>query len=346
MTPVPDFPEATFEATDDPVYRPLGTALGDRRDGRVYVFSSTIRMAVRVAIASGRPLLLRGPAGSGKSSLAPFVARTLRRRYYWTTVTARTEARDLMWRFDALKRLNDAQLKSAEAQARVEQLQSYIEPGVLWWAFDPASAARRGLPPGLDLKTRAADDPGIGERQHGVVVLIDEIDKADPDVPNNLLEALGSLQFTVHETGDVVRAGATPLVIITTNNERELPAAFQRRCVVLQLREHDRAELIDIAALHFRHFVPPDGSALHPPSVFKAVADRLQALQIEARAEGQREPSTAEYLDAVRACLALGIDPEAGGSEWPAVEQLTLLKRERSGAGAASAAAVSAPPAP
>jgi MoxR-like ATPase len=300
MTIVQDFPQ-DFEAADDDSYRQLGTALGDRRDGRIYVSTKEIRMAVRVALASGRPLLLRGPAGSGKSSLAPFVARVLKRRYYWATVTARTEARDLMWRFDALKRLNDAQLQTEQARARVEQVQSYIEPGALWWAFDPISAERRGLKAPFILHTDPALDPGIGERVNGVVVLIDEIDKADPDVPNNLLEALGSLQFTVHETGTVVQAGSAPLVIITTNNERELPAAFQRRCVVAQLREHRPDELVEIATYHYRTFAQPVGSTILRQDVYKAVATRLSDLQREATNEGQREPSTAEYLDAVRA---------------------------------------------
>src|SRR5262245_23264223 len=139
------FPERQFDAGTDSRYRKLGSSLGDRRDGRVYVYDPEVRAAVRVAVASERPLLLRGPAGSGKSSLAPFVARVLQRRFYWATVTARTEARDLMWQFDALKRLNDAQIQADEERRRVTQLQSYIEPGVLWWAFNPATARRRGL---------------------------------------------------------------------------------------------------------------------------------------------------------------------------------------------------------
>src|SRR5262245_6566894 len=144
-TTVNDLPLAQFEIPDDQSYKGLGAAFGDRRDGRVYIYDADVRSAVRVALASGRPLLLRGPAGSGKSSLAPFVARHLQRRFYWITITARSEARDLMWQFDALKRLNDAQIQADEERRRVTQLQSYIEPGVLWWAFNPATARRRGL---------------------------------------------------------------------------------------------------------------------------------------------------------------------------------------------------------
>jgi MoxR-like ATPase len=338
MSTVPDLPES-FEAGYDPEYDALGSSLGDRRDGRIYVFDRSVRLAVRVAVASGRPLLLRGPAGAGKSSLAPFVARQWRWRYYWTTVTARTEARDLMWHFDALRRLNDAQIQAEAVRQRVNQLQSYIIPGVLWWAFNPISAARRGLPQAQTLLTDEARDPGIGIRQNGVVVLIDEIDKADPDVPNNLLEALGSLQFTVQETGDVVTAAAPPLVIITTNDERELPGAFQRRCVVLELQEHTPEQLATIATHHFRHFVQSANSTLSRNDVYQAVAQRLTALQVEARSEGQRVPSTAEYLDAIRACLALDIDPRDPGGDWPRIERLTLLKRGASDAPTAAAPA-------
>lgn len=339
MSTIPDLPES-FESGQDPEYDALGSSLGDRRDGRIYVFDRSVRLAVRVAVASGRPLLLRGPAGAGKSSLAPFVARQWRWRYYWTTVTARTEARDLMWHFDALKRLNDAQVQTEAIRQRVNQLHSYIVPGVLWWAFNPSSAARRGLPADQLLLTEEARDQGIGIRKNGVVVLIDEIDKADPDVPNNLLEALGSLQFTVQETGDVVKAEAPPLVIITTNNERELPGAFQRRCVVLELQEHTPEQLATIATHHFRHVQQRATSTLDRNEVYTAVAQRLTSLQAEARTEGQRVPSTAEYLDAIRACLALDIDPRDPAGDWPRIERLTLLKR-----GAPDASTATAPPA-
>lgn len=153
-------------------------------------------LAVNVALKTGRPLLLFGPPGSGKSTLAPNVARILGWEYYAHVVTARTEPEDLLWRFDALKRLNDAQAKQL-----VDDMGHYYTKGPLWRAF-------------------AA--PG-GKRS---VVLIDEIDKADPDLPNSLLGPLGSLSFPVpwdDEQSVSVPPERAPFVVITTNDERELP---------------------------------------------------------------------------------------------------------------------------
>jgi MoxR-like ATPase len=317
----------TYRAPKNPAYRKLGSDMGDRRDGEVYVHDAPLRLALRVALATARPLLLRGVAGSGKSSLAPFVARMYERRFYKATITARTEARDLMWGFDALKRLNDAQVakKGAGRQARkVEVIENYIEPRALWWAFDPTSAARRGA----DAKTSVdlVDDPGVGSRKNGVVVLIDEIDKADPDVPNNLLESLGSLQFTVVETGREVRADRkkAPLVIITTNDERELPAAFYRRCVVHVLPEHGKDRLVEIAGEHYDEQQTRSKDKARAKALYTDIAIELQKYRDEAKKLHTRRPSTAEYLDAVRACLLLGIDTKQ--AEWNDVARLTLTK--------------------
>lgn len=327
MTQTADVLENRFRAPANPAYDNLGSKLGDRRDGQVYVHDRPLRLAVSVALATGRPLLLRGPAGAGKSSLAPFIARMYERCFYKATVTARTEARDLMWSFDALKRLNDAQVlrnASDKDAERVHRIEHYIEPRALWWAFAPASAATRGMNPDeIPAKDRVVD-PGVGDRANGVVVLIDEIDKADPDVPNNLLESLGSLQFTVIESGFEVRAKAeqVPLVIITTNDERELPAAFYRRCVVHVLKDHDPTRLVEIAGYHFGGLeagAPPERKQL-----YEEVAAKLEKYRAEAKARRERRPSTAEYLDAVRACIDLGIDPSH--ADWQDVASLTLVK--------------------
>jgi MoxR-like ATPase len=112
---------------------------GDRRDGLVYVYNDKIELAVNVALATRRPMLLRGPSGSGKSSLARNIARRLGWWYYEQVITSRTQARDLQWSFDTLRRLSDAQANQLETVTN-----SYIEPGVLWWAFDPVNAERRG----------------------------------------------------------------------------------------------------------------------------------------------------------------------------------------------------------
>jgi MoxR-like ATPase len=228
-----------ISATDTP------ESFGDRRERRVYVYTEKIILAVNVAIATTRPLLIRGPSGSGKSSLAHNVADHMRWRYYDEVISSRTQARDLLWSFDALRRLRDAQVQELR-----QGLQSYVEPGKLWWAFNRDTAMRRGYPPEATNFDKAIE-PGDGTNYERVVVLLDEIDKADPDVPNDLLVPLGSGQFKVQETGFVVEALHPPLVLITTNEERVLPDAFLRRCVVLVLEPPDENRLVDIAKTHF-----------------------------------------------------------------------------------------------
>ena len=288
---------------------------GERGHGKVYVWDKKTVFAVQVAQTTGRPLLLRGPAGSGKSSLAPFVANTLGHAFYPFTVNARTQARDMMWEFDALGRLNDANVSHSDeaAKKRVVERHNYLNPGMLWWAFDPDSACKRGLHSAKQLAVGKAIDPSGGDETAGAVVLIDEIDKADPDVPNNLLEALGSRQFSVQETGTIVHDKRSPLVIITTNEERELPRAFLRRCVVLTLKDKTAAQLASIAQQHFDQ----DRGEL-----YRWVADSMEQLRKEAKDLGQRPPSTAEYLDAIDACIKLDIQVPATEQELQAaVEQ-------------------------
>ncbi len=324
-------------------------AFGERGHGRIYVWDEKTVFAVQVAQTTGRPLLLRGPAGSGKSSLAPFVANTLGHAFYPFTVNARTQARDMMWEFDALGRLNDANVSQSDdaAKARVVERHNYLNPGKLWWAFDPQSARQRGLDAAKPLAAGLAIDPSGGDEAAGAVVLIDEIDKADPDVPNNLLEALGSRQFTVQETGTTVCDKRSPLVIITTNEERELPRAFLRRCVVLTLKEKTAVQLASIAQQHFGQ----DGGEL-----YRWVADSLSQLRKEAIELGQRPPSTAEYLDAIDACIQLKIQVPATEQEllaaveqqqnlfdhWKYLIEMALAKRpaveEKSGAANQSSA--------
>lgn len=318
-------PPATYK-TDDRAN--TGSVFGERGRGQVYVWDDKTVFAVQVAQATRRPLLLRGPAGSGKSSLAPFVANVLGEPFYAFTANARSQARDMMWEFDALGRLNDANVSSidADAKARVAELHSYLEPGKLWWAFDRDSAKRRATPSEEKLSVPLAVDPaGSATGGESAVVLIDEIDKADPDVPNNLLEALGSRRFTVQETGDVIRDLQQPLVVITTNEERELPHAFLRRCVVLHLRAKTPTELCTIAEQHF---------GARDDQLFREVAGMLTELQSEAAKQGGRPPSTAEYLDAVDACIKLGVTvPEWGpGDEsrtrWEQLLEVALGKSE------------------
>jgi MoxR-like ATPase len=293
--------------------RSVTTAFGERGNGRIYLWDEKTVFAVQVAQTTKRPLLLRGPAGSGKSSLAPFVANTLGLPFYSYSVNARTQARDMMWEFDALGRLNDANVSQIDEQARhrIRERHNYVHPGMLWWAFDPHSARLRGLASPDKLVEGPAKDPAGKQSAAGAVVLIDEIDKADPDVPNNLLEALGSRQFSVQETGDTIQDKRSPLVIITTNEERELPRAFLRRCVVLHLKEKNPAELVSIAEQHF--------GGGHK-ALYEAVAKAMSGLRKEARARGSRPPSTAEFLDAIDACIGLEISVPATDDEMALAE--------------------------
>ncbi|MFD4676459.1 AAA family ATPase [Lentzea sp. NPDC058450] len=298
--------------------------------------------AVEVALATGRPLLLRGEPGSGKSSLAPFFAQREGWRFCKHVVTARTQAQDLLWNFDSVRRLADA--RSRQVDGEPWQDFRYVEPGPLWWAFAPGSARRRGstlselMPPEL-----YAADPRWKEnetrRQDRAVLLIDEIDKADPDLPNSLLVPLGTGEFQVAETrrtvakepaspesGDLssfVRPGfAHHLVVVTTNEERELPQAFLRRCVVTWLSEPSVTRLVEIALAHQEK--RSGGVGADDEVLATALANALDEARADAKSKARRPPSTAEFLDAFRACRELEIRPHSEG--WHHVEQLTLRK--------------------
>jgi MoxR-like ATPase len=306
---------------------------GDRRDGRIYVYHDRqITLAVQVALVTGRPLLLGGPSGGGKSTLARNVALKLGWRYYEHVVTSRTEARDFLYRFDSIRRLNDAQAKDLQAVA------AYIEPGVLWWAFDRDSAVQRGSAGKLPAKRQAKDPSEIHPESRRAVVLIDEIDKADVDVPNNLLVPLGSLQFNVEPINFKVAATAVdaPLVLITTNRERELPLAFLRRCVTLDLDKPNENLLVKIAHAHFADEEKQKAEAaqeageadqaLDYDDLFRKIAGYVIAQDTpEERAAGL-PPSTAEFLDTVRACLELKIQPE--DERFKDLARITLRKRQ------------------
>ncbi|MGW1954324.1 AAA family ATPase [Streptomyces sp. NPDC001920] len=292
----------------------------DPRDGRVYDMPDDLRLAIDVALATDRPLLLSGDPGSGKSSLAPYVARKNGLRYYEHVVTSRTQATDLLWTFDSVRRLADAQAHRMHANDAL-----YLRPGVLWWALAPESARTRG---GL-LKPFDGDDPMERfHREHrakGAVVLIDEIDKADPDVPNGLLVPLGSQEFTVAETGTTVcrePGVGRQLTVITTNGERELPQAFLRRCIAFELSPPTVDSLVRIARLHLEH----DGVDLDEETQELAfmLAEELVKIRSEQNTRRDRLPSTAEYLDALRACRVMNVRP--GHPNWQTVRNLTLAK--------------------
>jgi MoxR-like ATPase len=282
-----------------------------------YVFGPELVRAVRVALATARPLLLRGAPGSGKTTLARSVAALLGADYYQEVVTSRTEARDLEWRFDAILRLAETQIEAK--RGRVEQAANYVEPKALWWGFDPESALGRGG--GAD--TQAADPlrgRGGSSPDRNAVVLIDEIDKAEPEVANDLLEPFDVKQFTVAESGAVVTAARQVFLVVTTNEERDLPSAFLRRCVVHELRPPAAKLLARIAQSHF-------GTALDDAGV-AAMIGRLQELADEAAPLRLRAPGTAEFLDALRATRALeAAAPDS--DEWKAITRLAMWKHRR-----------------
>jgi MoxR-like ATPase len=282
----------------------------DAHDGAVYVYTDRIVLAVNVALATNRPLLLRGLPGSGKSSLAHNVARILGRRFYEAVITSRTQARDLLWTFDALHRLRDAQAREPN-----KPLATYIEPGALWWAFDPETARRRGG--GDNPLVPDALPPGTRGRRAGAVVLLDEIDKADPDTPNNLLVPLGSLEFVVSDLNLTVSARVPPLVFITTNEERELPRAFLRRCITLELDPPNQDRLVDIAKAHFG---PEDEFR------YRAIA---RLICPDGEPPSDDAPSAAEFLDAVRASRELKVSVDFRDALWQDIESITLRKASR-----------------
>ncbi|MFH9613201.1 AAA family ATPase [Streptomyces pratensis] len=292
---------------------------GDRRDGSVYSPTPEIITAVQVALITGRPLLLAGPPGCGKSSLAGFVARTLDFAYLEFVVTDESSPQDLLWNVDVIARLRDAQL--APEGGEVPPLNDYIDPGPLWWALDPASAGRRGADKAVEVGRPCRMPVHLKDytpQGAGAVLLIDEIDKAESSFCNGLLVPLGSRQFHVPDIDEGVenggdRAPESPLVIITTNGERDLPEAFVRRCVVLAVEGPDAERLEEIAGLHF-------------PAVRAdaALLERVGQLARRFETGAKEHASTAEFLDLVSVMLTMG--GNADSEQWKLVERLVVEK--------------------
>ncbi|PNY33858.1 AAA family ATPase [Rhodopirellula baltica] len=273
--------------------------------------------AIRAALAANRPLLVRGEPGVGKTQLALAAAVNLNRPLVSLTVDANTEPREVMWTFDAVARLAEAQVASVtvkdqeELERRIDS-RRFVRPGPLWWAFDWDSAAKQLM----DHEAPPHKPDGWTPHQ-GVVVLIDEIDKAESELPNGLLEAFGARQFRPVGWSRSVQLQnvAPPLIVVTTNEERVLPDAFIRRCFVLRMslprmthhnpqteeeREQDQA---------FIDFLVDRGRAHFPDADEKLLGESAKMLLSDRRDAMQRQwsplPGQAEYLDFLRAIQSI-----------------------------------------
>ncbi len=248
-----------------------GTVAGDLRFGGTdsYVATADLTLAVNAAITLQRPLLVKGEPGTGKTVLAHEVARSLGLDLIEWHVKSTTKAQQGLYEYDAVSRLRDSQL----GDAKVKDIANYIRRGKLWEAF-------------------VAENP--------TVLLIDEIDKADIEFPNDLLLELDRMEFFVYETGEVVKAARRPIVIITSNNEKELPDAFLRRCFFHYIRFPDAETMTDIVEMHF-------------PGIKQALLREALASFYELRdAPGlKKKPGTSELLDWLKLLLVEDIPPEA-----------------------------------
>ncbi|MEY8882624.1 AAA family ATPase [Donghicola sp. XS_ASV15] len=233
-----------------------------------YVAPADLTVAVNAAIALERPLLVKGEPGTGKTELARQVAASLGLPMLEWAVKSTTRAQQGLYEYDAVSRLRDSQL----GDPRVEDVSNYIRKGKLWQAFD-------------------ADGK--------VVLLIDEIDKADIEFPNDLLQELDKMEFFVYETGETIKAKQRPIVIITSNNEKELPDAFLRRCFFHYISFPDTETMKQIVDVHF----PGIKSALLTEAL-------TQFYEIRDTAGLKKKPSTSEVLDWLKLLLAEDLSPE------------------------------------
>ena len=234
-----------------------------------YVATHDLKLAVNAALTLQRPLLIKGEPGTGKTMLAEEVARGLGMPLLQWHIKSTTKAQQGLYEYDAVSRLRDSQL----GDERVKNIDNYIVRGVLWQAF-------------------TVDEP--------VVLLIDEIDKADIEFPNDLLRELDRMEFYVYETREMVKAVHRPLVIITSNNEKELPDAFLRRCFFHYIKFPDKETMQQIVDVHFPKL--KQDLLVQALNVFFEVRD-VPGLK--------KKPSTSELLDWLKLLLAEDIPAEA-----------------------------------
>jgi MoxR-like ATPase len=237
-----------------------------------YVATQDLMLAVNAAITLQRPLLVKGEPGTGKTMLAETVATSLGLPLLQWHIKSTTKAQQGLYEYDAVSRLRDSQL-GGEHGSRVHDISNYIVKGVLWQAF-------------------SAESP--------TVILIDEIDKADIEFPNDLLRELDRMEFYVYETRELVRAKHRPIVFITSNNEKELPDAFLRRCFFHYIKFPDKETMQSIIDVHF-------------PGLKQALIREALEVFFELREIPglKKKPSTSELLDWLKLLVAEDIPPEA-----------------------------------
>ncbi len=277
----------------------------------VHQFDEDSINALKTALAAQRPLLLRGDPGTGKSQLARAAAFALKRLFVYDVVNAHTESQDLLWRFDAVARLAEAQSLQGQActqedRKAVLESKRYISPGPLWWALSWQSANDVYI--NSQYQLICPEKPKDWLQTDGSVLLIDEIDKANAQLPNGLLEILGNNAVSIPWLKTIIggKECVPPLVIITTNEERELPAAFVRRCLVLNLElPTDDTKFIEKMIERGRLHYGKECS----PTICEKAARQLLTDRREGRDKGITNlPGQAEYLDMLRALAILGKD--------------------------------------
>ena len=233
-----------------------------------YIATEDLRIAVNAALTLQRPLLIKGEPGTGKTVLAEEVSKALNMKLITWHVKSTTKAQQGLYEYDAITRLRDSQL----GDARVKDVKNYINKGKLWEAF---------------------------EQEERAVLLIDEIDKADIEFPNDLLQELDRMEFYVYETGETIKAAQRPLVIITSNNEKELPDAFLRRCFFHYISFPDADTMSEIVDVHY-----PD---IKDRLVKNALASFYEVRDVPGL---KKKPSTSELLDWLKLLMNEDIDPE------------------------------------
>ena len=240
-----------------------------------YIATDDLMMAVNAAVTLARPLLIKGEPGTGKTQLAQEIARALNKPMFEWHVKSTSKAQQGLYEYDAVSRLRDSQL----GDARVHDIANYILKGSLWQAFES------------DVQP---------------VLLIDEIDKADIEFPNDLLRELDRMEFYVYETRQLVKARNRPIIVITSNNEKELPDAFLRRCFFHYIRFPDQDTMSQIVEGHF------------PGLKKELLSEALGAFfQLRETPGLKKKPSTSELLDWIKLLVAEDIDPAVLRSQDP-----------------------------